>query len=409
MKILFLSPHAFLPSTRKTSVHFVSEALAERGHSVATISVGYSLLTRFKNHSLYHRLASEQKNCFIERYPSYRSACYLPLLHPFSSRNPLINRITGLFFRLYGNVLPRFMKDEMETADIIFLESGTSICFFEAIRRVNKTARIVYFRRDRLDSVGASPYLINLEQRLGPTFDCVIVPSPSLAGQLPAGAKVKHIPQGIDKRGFDQCETSPYPLGSRNAISVGNMLFDDAAVTAMASHNPRVAFHLFGSGISGDFPSNVKVYGERPFDEIIPYIKFADFGIAPYRLTEKELYLAASSLKMQQYSYCLLPILVPYLLTGTRDNLIAYRQNGEQDWADIVERALAAEKNPAWRAGILSWQEVAAQVEADFFVRAIGPEKTPGIRNQRALGAASYATTACLPLLEASVRGRIIG
>ena len=409
MKILFMSPHAFLPSTRKTSVHFVSEALAERGHSVTTISVGYSLLTRFKNPSLFRLLVAEQKNRFVDKSSNQRSACYMPLLHPFSSKIPLFASAMALFFRLYGSVLPRLIENEAKAADIVVLESGTSICFFEAIRRLNKTARIVYFRRDQLDSVGASPYLIDLEKRLGPMFDCVMVPSPSLAEQLPSGTTVKCIPQGIDKRGFDQCRTSPYPLGSRNAISVGNMLFDDAAVTAMARQNPRVTFHLFGSGISGEFPSNVKVYGERAFDEIIPYIKFADLGIAPYRLTEKELYLAASSLKMQQYSYCLLPILVPYLLTGTRDNLIAYRQNGEQDWADIVERALAAEKNPAWRAGILSWQEVAAQVEADFFVRAIGPEKTSGIRNQRALGAASYATTACLPLLEASVRGRIIG
>jgi 2-beta-glucuronyltransferase len=377
MKILFLSPHAFLPSTRKTSVHFVSEALADRGHSVATISVGYSLLTRFKNPSLFRLLVAEQKNRFVEKSSNYRSACYVPLLHPFSSKTPLFARAMALFFRLYGSVLPRFIENEAKAADIMVLESGTSICFFEAIRRVNKTARIVYFRRDRLDSVGASRYLVDVEQRLGPAFDCVMVPSPSLAEHLPAGTKVKYVPQGIDKRGFDQCQTSPYPAGSRNAISVGNMLFDDAAVTAMARHNPGVSFHLFGSGIAGDFPSNVKVYGERPFEEIIPFIKFADFGLAPYRLTEKELYIAASSLKLQQYSYCLLPILVPELLAGTRDNLITYRQTGEHDWANIVERALAAKKDPAWRSGIVSWQDVAAQVEADFFARTLGLEPNP--------------------------------
>jgi 2-beta-glucuronyltransferase len=366
MRILFVSTHAFLPSTRKTSVHFVSEALAERGHAVATLSVGYSLLTRLKDPDLYHQLVSEQKNRFVERHPGYRSACYMPAVHPFSSENPLMNRITGLLFRLYGNVLPRFMKVEIEASDIVILESGSSICFFDAIRRINDKARIFYFNRDRLDTIGASQFLIELEQRIAVAFDRVFLPSPRMAECLPPSTKVRYVPQGIDKASFDQCETSPYPVGIRNAVSVGNMLFDHAAVAAMAYHNPAVTFHLFGAGISGDFPSNVKVYGERSFEEIIPYIKFADFGLAPYRLTEKELYLARSSLKLQQYSYCLLPILVPDLLADTRDNLIAYRQTGEDNWVGVVDRALTAGKNQAWRDGILSWDEVAAQIEDDF-------------------------------------------
>jgi len=366
MRILFISAHAFLPSERKTSVHFVSEALAERGHSVATISVGYSLLTRFKDRNLYRRLVSKQKNRFEERTPRYRSACYIPLIHPFSSKSPRLNRAMSPFFRLYGNVLPRFMTREIKAANAVVLETGTGICFFDTIRRINPKARIFYFDRDRLDTVGALPYLIQLEQRIAPSFDRVFVPSPRMAEHLPPGTKVRYVPQGIDKYSFDRCETSPYPAGSRNAIIVGNMLFDDAAVSAMAQRNPGVAFHLFGGGMRGDFPSNVIIYGEQPFGDIIPYVKFADFGVAPYRITERELYLAASSLKLQLYSYCLLPILAPDLLAGTRDNLVVYRQSGEDDWANIVDLALKADRTPLWRDGILSWDEVAAQIEADL-------------------------------------------
>jgi len=364
MKFLFLSAHAFVTSTRKTSVHFVSEALAERGHSVAMVSVGYSLLTRLKNPDLYKQLAAEQKNRFVERSPRYRTACYLAPLHPFSSKRRWLDRCMSGVFQLYGSVLPRFMRDEVEAADVVFLESGTGICFFDAIRRANPNARIVYFRRDRLDSVGASNYLVTLEQRLARDCDLVLINARRMADDLPSDINLAFAPQGIDTAVFDRCTVSPYPNGSRNAVAVGNMLFDGAAVSAMARQAPDVSFHLFGSGMTGDYPPNVKVYGEQPFDALAPYIQFADFGIAPYRMTEKQLYLAQSSLKLQQYSYCLLPIVAPDLLAGARDNVIPYDQSGKEDWRDVVHKALAADRDPAWRDGILSWDEVAAQTEA---------------------------------------------
>lgn len=363
MKILFISPHAFLPSTRKTSVHFVSQALAERGHDVSTVSVGFSTLTYLKDPSLYRALASAQKNRFVEQSPGYRSACYMPLFHPFSTHNPTLNRATGWFFRLYGHVLPRFLKEELRTTDAVFLEGGTSICLFDAIRSYNPNVLLVYFRRDHLDSIGASSYLTDVEQRIAPLFDHVCVPSQCMARHLPAKSKVAYLPQGIEKRAFDLCTTSPYPRNSRNAVVVGNMLFDKDAVSAMAASAPNVRFHLFGSGICGPFPENVTVYGERPFGETVPFIKFADFGIAPYKMSKRERYLVQSSLKLIQYSYCQLPIVAPDLLAGCRDNLILYRQEGEDDWPGVIGRALEAKRSPAWRQGILSWEDVAIRVE----------------------------------------------
>lgn len=366
MNFLFLSAHAFLPTTRKTSVHFVSEALAARGHAVETISVGYSRLTYFKKRALYQQLAEHQKNRLVETAPRYRSACYLPLLHPFSTENALFNAITAPFFRLYGTLLPRFMKEAILRADVVAIESGTAITFFDAVRRLNPSAKMLYFSRDRLDTVGASCYLQDLEKRIAGDFDKVVVPSGRMTEHLPKEARVVVVPQGIDKSGFDACETSPYPAGTRNGVAVGNMLFDRQAMTAMALSAPNVTFHLFGAGIPDDFPPNVKVYGERSFQDIIPYIKFADFGVAPYRLTERELYLLESSLKLQQYSYCLLPILAPDLMRGSRENIVSYDQGKEDDWAEKVNRAATMARDPVWRRCILTWDEVAGRLEEEL-------------------------------------------
>ena len=377
MKILFVSAHAFLPSTRKASIHFVSEALAARGHSVSMVSVGFSQLTRLKDPGLYRQLAAEHGNRFIERMPRYRTACYLPLLHPYSSGRQWLDRCTSAAFRLYGAILPRFLREEVAEADVVFLESGTGICFFDAIRRANARARIVYFRRDRLDTVRASTHLIALEQRLARSCDLVLVNAQRMADDLPSGISLAYVPQGIDTAAFDQCNVSPYPHGSRNAVAVGNMLFDKAAISDMARHNPDVAFHLFGKGMSGNYPANVNVYGERPFAEIIPYIKFADIGIAPYRMTENELYLAQSSLKLQQYAYCRLPVLAPDLLSGVRDNIVPYRQTGEDDWTGVVQAALRMNHDPAWQDGILSWDDVAAQTEGVLPPAMLGSSDRP--------------------------------
>lgn len=366
MKFLFLSTHAFLPTTRKTSVHFVSEALADRGHDVSTISVGYSGLTALKKPELYAQLSAGQKNRFVETRPGYRSAAYLPPLHPFSSGNAAINRVTALFFPLYGNLLPDFFRDAIRQSDVVVFESGTAIAFFDAVRRLHPGARTLYFNRDRLDTVGASRHLQALEQRVAPRFDRIIVPSPKMAEHLPAEGRVAYIPQGIDKQGFDACQTSPYAAETKNAVSVGNMLFDRDAVVAMAASSPMVSFHFFGAGIPDNLPENAVVHGEKPFREIIPFIKFADFGIAPYRLSDRELYLAQSSLKLQQYSYCLLPVLVPDLLEGSRANLISYRQQGEPDWAGKVANAASLPHDPSWRNGILTWDEVASRIEAEI-------------------------------------------
>ena len=364
MNFLFLSAHAFLPTTRKTSVHFVSQSLADTGHEVEAIGVGHSHLTYFKNRTLYQQIVAQPKNRLAPTALRYRSGCYVPPLHPFSSKWQIVNAIMAPFFALYGRRLPKFMRESIRRADIVVIESGTAIVFFDAVRRINPNARTLYFARDRLDTVGASHYLQILEKRIAPRFDTVVVPSRRMAAHFGDIENVAIIPQGIDKDGFNQSAASPYRDGSVNAIVVGNMLFDRAAVVAMAVSAPDVAFHLFGGGIPDDFPANVRVYGERAFQEIVPYIKFADFGIAPYRLTERELYLVESSLKLQQYSYCGLPILAPELMAGSRENIVTYKQRGESDWAGKVHAAATMAHEKSWCDGILTWREVSQQIEA---------------------------------------------
>ena len=359
-KIVILTSHVFLRGYRKASVHFVASRWAEQGHDVHFLTIGHSWLTLLKDRLRFRALSKRQANQFETVAPNLRAGAYLPPLHAFSSGNRILNAANGMLFRLYGNYLPRFARSALAAADLV-VESGSALAFFDYITRLNPEARTLYFCRDLLRSVGAAPVLQDIQAATIGRFDTVCVPSERLGALLPSGGRIRVIPQGVDAVLFDREQPFPYAPGSRNAVSIGNMLFDEATVAAMAAAAPDMNFHIFGAHWRGSVLPNVTVYGERAFESIVPFLQHADFGIAPYRLTKDEIYLAESSLKLAQYSYCGLPILLPDLIPFTRANAIAYRLDGEIAWREKIDMALAMRRSPAFREGILTWDDVAKQ------------------------------------------------
>lgn len=360
-KIVILTSHVFLRGYRKASVHFVASRWAEQGHDVHFLTIGHSWLTLLKDRPRFRALSERQANRFEMVAPNLRAGAYLPPLHAFSSGNRILNTANEMLFRLYGNYLPRFTRSALAVADLVVIESGSALAFFDYAKRLNPKARTLYFCRDLLRSVGAAPVLQDIQAAAIGRFDTVCVPSERLGVLLPAGGHVRVIPQGVDAALLGREQTSPYIPGSRNAVSIGNMLFDEVTVAAMAAAAPDINFHIFGAHWRGSAPSNVTVYGERAFESIVPFLQHADFGIAPYRLTRDEVYLAESSLKLAQYSYCGLPILLPDLIPFTRANAVAYRLDGETAWREKIDMALAMQRSPAFSEGILTWDDVARQ------------------------------------------------
>ncbi|WP_353619563.1 polysaccharide biosynthesis protein GumK [Rhizobium sp. ICMP 5592] len=360
-KIVILTSHVFLRGYRKASVHFVASRWAEQGHDVHFLTIGHSWLTPLKDRPRFRALSERQANQFETVAPNLRAGAYLPPLHAFSSGNRILNAANGMLFRLYGNYLPRFARSALAAADLVVIESGSALAFFDYAKSLNPETRTLYFCRDLLRSVGAAPVLQDIQAATIGRFDTVCVPSERLGALLPSGGRIRVIPQGVDAVLFDREQPFPYATGSRNAVSIGNMLFDEATVAAMAAAAPDINFHIFGAHWRGSVLPNVTVYGERAFESIVPFLQHADFGIAPYRLTKDEIYLAESSLKLAQYSYCGLPILLPDLIPFTRANAIVYRLDGETAWREKIDMALAMRRSSAFREGILTWDDVARQ------------------------------------------------
>ncbi len=362
MKLFKFTAQPFLEGSRKVSTHFIASEWARAGHDVHIATVGLSRLSRLKDKALLDQLAVRQWNRFHEVKPGLSVSAYIPPVHPFSSRKRVLNLLMGPVFRLYGNHIPRYLRTELAGADAVFFEPGTCLAFVPSVRKLNPAARLVYIKRDWLTTIGAGPYLQALEQEIYSDLDMVITPSSQIASVTSEHCRTEILPQAIDKSALDIDPPSPFAAGTRNAISIGNMLFDEDAVRSMAQADLSVTYHVFGARFKGDKPQNVVEHGERPFADLVPFLRHADFGVAPYAMRPEDIYLAETSLKFLQYAYCRLPVLAPDLIPDRRGNIVGYSLKGEADWPGRVAAALHMERKSKFRDGIMTWKEVAERI-----------------------------------------------
>jgi 2-beta-glucuronyltransferase len=180
-----------------------------------------------------------------------------------------------------------------------------------------------------------------------------------VANDFPENLPTVYVPQAIDKELFDRKNPNPYSK-PKNIISIGDMLFDKTTVAFMAEKFPDWTFHLFGKGARLESPMpNVVEYGEKPFDDIVPYLQYADIGLAPYGNTKEDTtYLSQSSLKLVQYTYCRLPILTPEFATKERDHAFGYTSEVEQSIVNAFEKAIQYDRSQIDVSGVYNWDQV---------------------------------------------------
>jgi 2-beta-glucuronyltransferase len=185
----------------------------------------------------------------------------------------------------------------------------------------------------------------------------------------PRNSNILHIPHGLEKGLFDIENRNPYKT-KKNAICVGDMLFDEGTVVALARAFPDWHFYLFGKNarVPSTLP-NVVCHGETPFSEIIPYLQHADIGLAPYRPAVNADYLSQSSMKMIQYTYCKLPIVAPHFAATGRQHVFGYDPND----TDSIKRAMSAaticDRSKIDTTGVMDWGQT-----VDAFLSGINRE-----------------------------------
>lgn len=135
-------------------------------------------------------------------------------------------------FALYPLFLPRIVLEVARQTDLIVIESGLGILLAPRLKKINPNATFIYTASDRLSTLQTHPMLEKTLQQCLPWFGLVRVPAQSMLGDFKP-AKTVHIPHGIDKKLFDTQHPNPYP-GKLNAISIGNMLYDEFTIATLA-------------------------------------------------------------------------------------------------------------------------------------------------------------------------------
>lgn len=299
LNYLVLSAHDYR-TPRKANIHFISKELARRGQ-VRFFSLRYS---RLSTRTADPRLCLDGEANRVAVKDGIECYLWKTLIHPFNTRRALLRPAEALMYRGYRAMANPLLRDWMAEADVILFESGVAPVFFDLAKRINPTARTVYIASDGLDTIGVADFVKRCFERAAPRFSLIRVPSRFLADEMPAGSRVRLIPQGIDHELAVNCAESPFGPGI-HGVSVGSMLFDPGFFVEASRQRPDIQFHLIGCGQPAhpDYGPNVRVYGEMPHQETIRWIRHASFGIAPYRSRGLPAYLADTSMKLIQYDF----------------------------------------------------------------------------------------------------------
>lgn len=354
---LILSAHDFR-SPRKAGMHFIATELAKLGNT-RFFSLRYSMLSRYTRDP---RLSLDPIANRIGIYQGIECYLWKTLIHPFNTRRSWLRPLEHLLFSWYAQGRNPVLRHWISEADVILLESGIAPVFFDLIKKLNPTAKVVYRVSDDLGTIQVAGYISRAFARAAPRMDTVALLSKAMKDGVPANCPAVFVPQAIDHTLADKADPSPYKPGI-HAVSLGSMLFDPEFFVLASRQFPHIHFHVIGSGHPRhpNYGSNVHVYDEMPFLQTLPYIKHAQFGIAPYANAKLPIYLRDTSLKLTQYEFFSIPAVCPHLIAGEYKSRFGYTPGDTNSIAKAIAAALDYQPT-ADRHTVLNWQQVVARL-----------------------------------------------
>jgi 2-beta-glucuronyltransferase len=363
---VIFSFHSMGFGTRKNSVVFLAEGLAELGWRIDLVTAQLSLLSELAGVPRLRSIPRDERNTWLERTPFISTFVWIPAIHPATTRYDFINRLATPLFRLYPYLLPESVRRRVRSARLIIIESCSAAMLFPLLKRLAPKAKFVYRACDSLAAIGMHPVISEVQSKTAGNYDLLTSPSNLLLADYPPYMRTCLLPQGLQKALFDEPIPSPFVEAGPHAIIAGDMMFDRPSFEIMVQNFPNITFHTFGRMDLGELTQyeNLSHHGEVPFEELRSYIVHADLGIAPYIDRSDVHYLAESSLKLVQYTYARLPIVAPYFCKGDREHLKDYRPGEEASITRAVGAALQVERRTIDRSGVRDWQEIAGDMLA---------------------------------------------
>ncbi len=362
---LVLSAHDYR-SPRKASIHFITNELAKRGPT-RFFSLRYSMLSRY---TADPRLSLDDQANRIATHQGVECYLWKTMIHPFNTRRSWLRPAESIMYRWYSQGRNNVLRQWIKEATVILLESGVAPVFFDLIKQLNPSAKILYRASDSLEAINVAEYVNDAFARIAGDINTIALPSRALVDSIPSRHNLIFVPHGIDHSVAEKADPSPYEGEGIHAVSVGSMLFDPSFFVLASKRFPQIHFHVIGSGHPRhpEYGDNVTVYGEMPFAQTLRYIKHARIGIAPYSSTNLPAYLRDTSLKLIQYEFFKLPAICPTFIAADYPTRFGYDIGDGDSIEQAINRALSPVQ-PLVTRQVLSWGEVTERMLTPQFFR----------------------------------------
>lgn len=359
MRAVLLSTHWY-PSPRRAGFHHLADALLSMGHTVDFVTVGFSYLSYARrDYRTHYPGLWRERNQSREIRPGLISHVFFTPWHPHTLLLPLLDRLTWRWMDGYHRLLTPALRALLAGADVVLYESSSALFLFHTAKALAPQAKHIYRVSDDIRILRSThPRMVELEQEVAPLFDAVSVPCRIMLNKFPGLPHLHLHPHGLDTASFDAVTESPYVRGTRNAVLVSAWRTDPAFFRAVARHCPEVHVHCIGPLARDVTARNIHYYGEIPFKQTLPYIKFADVGLQVVQDMGASTATLTDNLKVIQYRYCGLPIVAPSFLDLHRDGVFYYHPNPES-CVSALHGALDAGKNLDLAQEVRTWEELA--------------------------------------------------
>ena len=371
-KIIIFSAHCY-HEQRQAGFHHIANTLVELGHDIlfytTPVSRLFYLNTWLKGNT-DHRIAA------LKTTPPNQLQQVSPLLQTYIQYNwvhpvKTFEWIENILDACYQEVkLPASIHSFIQTADVAIFESCLGIYHIEQVKHLNPNIKLVYRVSDDLELLKTPKKLQKFEQKFAQKCHLISTPTQSLLHKFRHFSHAKLCLHGINKVIFDQSLTNPYKdTNLKHAVFVGTRILDTQFLSYMSAAFPQIMFHIIGPIPISIHGKNIKYYGELPFIQAVPFIKFANIGMMAIKVTNGEKdNVAKDALKVIQYTYCGLAIVAPETLKTTRVNTFYYQPDHKQSMIRALNQALEYNKSKyqeELKQSVNSWVDVSTHLLND--------------------------------------------
>ena len=370
MKIVFFTYHVWR-SERRAGFHHLAKSFYDFGWEVLFFTTGLSWISSLQRNKRLNYYSAHERNKLVKELPNFHSYLHFTPFHSIGFKQSLINLLIQPLVETYPLSSFNQTHDFIGEADLLIFESADGLLLIDQIADINKKARKVYRMSDLLTVLRKHPISTKYEKKHWDFFDLISVPSEFMYSQFKSSENLSLDYHGISKDDFNVSHRSPYDEHTYNAVWVGNGYFDHNFLQIASSYKEDWHFHIIGDVEKKFFAKNIFYYGEMPFTETIPYILNANLGL-DNKSWKPDMESCTDSLKVLQYTYAGLPIILPNFLKSNRSNIYGYEPANPDSIHSSLSQAQNHIPDQDEKHSINSWHDLAARLAGPLWNQHLG-------------------------------------